>query len=191
MLTKLKGVTVFLHTREEMALRKQRAEIRATGSPPHFSGCPILIPMTTEIESVSFRRPLLDIWTATAVLNCTEDAVLRRIENGEIEWAFNIAKGLATKRCVRILAVSLVDCAKGTKPRGRSFDEVMAVILPGKIERVIASRCAAALNCCNQHVLDLFLHNGLIVRSDLPGRNGQNYVSRRAITELLKARRCS
>ena len=109
---------------------------------------------------VEIRRPLVSVWTAVAILDKSEDAVLSLIEGGEIRWAWNI--GLSTvhgKRDVRILAANLQDFITGAPvPRladAEEFKFVMSFIFPSQYSRITACSFARALNCGSEHALHL------------------------------------
>ena len=142
-----------------------------------------------QTPSIPLRRYLLDVTTAAAVLDIDSKKVFKLLENGSIEWAFDIRSKHAGRTCHRIFALSLLDYVEG-KQGSYDFDAIFKLLLPGQAEHTVIRRVASALNCKPDFV-GILLDDGSLKRVDKPRRQPKEawQIWRRSVYDFLKSRR--
>lgn len=120
--------------------------------------------------------PTLTLAGARGSLGVSEDAILVMIEEGEIPWAWNIARRGATRSELRILAA----CLPNTEARRPELklDQVVRLILGAKRPFVWGKDFYRAWNCDSQHVMNLVKEESLQtlpnhVRPDASGNKAE------------------
>lgn len=85
-------------------------------------------PMQKDLPQITFKQPLVNLWTAVAALGVLEDEVLRMIQDGSLRFAWNIACKNSGKQYVRILAHSISDfqAGKSASPSGLNLRRTLA-----------------------------------------------------------------
>jgi hypothetical protein len=102
-----------------------------------------------------FRRPLVSIETAKAVLDSSEDDVLALCESGKIRYAFDFKRANSHRRTVRILSLSLIDCANLTETQPPDIGGVIRYVLPGSSEVISLAKLGRQFNCSGSHLAAL------------------------------------
>jgi hypothetical protein len=135
---------------------------------------------------LQFKRPLIDICAAVAVLDMSRDQIVELVEDGTLEWSFNV--GLSTRRrCIRILSESVTRFLQ-VRRDAMDFQTVFATILPGQSETTLASKIARAFNV-DAYLIIRLLRAGLLKKvGQTVGRQTAS-VTRQSVREFLKARR--
>ncbi|HEV2692158.1 MAG TPA: hypothetical protein VG347_04615 [Verrucomicrobiae bacterium] len=144
-------------------------------------------------EQVMFRRPMVDLGAAMAMLDLNEQQLRRAIERGRIRWAFNLAVG--GRNHVQILVRSLANYTDRTIIQPATPEGVANMVLPPESATsgtVRGTELQFGLNIRSQHVTKL-LDAGLIAESEMSnggkGRNGSHIFTRESIVRLLVTRR--
>jgi len=146
-----------------------------------------------EGELVTFRRPMLDLGAAMAMLDLSEAQLRKEIERGRIKWAFNLGVGARTH--VQILVRSLTNYRDRTIIQPATPEGVATMVLPA--ESAVAGKVRGtdlqfALNIRSQHVTRL-LDAGLIAEAEesvaRSGRAGSPVITRESVVRLLATRR--
>jgi hypothetical protein len=87
------------------------------------------------LPQINFKRPLVNLLTAVAALDRTEDEVMGLVDEGKIAYAFNFASPDSQRRTVRILAQSIADFQNGKIATATSdaeqFNQAVRLIFPG------------------------------------------------------------
>lgn len=142
------------------------------------------------------HRPMMSIATAlTHLEDVTEDDVVAWIEEGKLQWAFNIASRDAKAREVRILS-ACIHAAQREEAFDESFEQVLARIIPpavkGKPWLTLNPQVITAIHCMPTHGIDLLLEGEFeTVRNNKPkrGPNGSPLITRESFVAFLKERR--
>jgi hypothetical protein len=148
--------------------------------------------------SVRINRPLISLWTAAGILDCTEETVERDTECGRLEWAFNLARDPhSRRRCVRVFTREILDRKTGVK-RNYSLPFVVNACFPASRASFRLREIAFAWHVSDGHIVGLF-RQGLIQPVD-PGasaqRPGQRYgrgkfprITQTSLADFLTSRR--
>jgi len=154
--------------------------------------------MSTTTKPLSFKRPLLSVWTVLSVTDLkSEDDVLAAIDDGRLLFAFNIAGKTAKSRLVRVLAASLCNFVEGTRFPKMSFEDewkhVERLIFPTPGLRSMASKdIALAWNISGTHILNLCDEGLLRIAKGSPrhsGPYGSPQVEYQSAFQFLRDRR--
>lgn len=146
------------------------------------------------------RRPMVDVSTASSMLDCDEDEVLALVDSGAVV-ALNIAVG-TKQRELRIVTLSMSQLGdRDAKARAMhrcalSADDVIGILAPGAGNKAgFASRQIRRLvSCSRKHVLRLIEAGELQL---VPGTQvargncGETKVSRDSFIRFCRARLCS
>lgn len=146
-------------------------------------------------KGLACPRPLMPLSAVMWRLDRDEDAILRLIEDGELSWAFNVARPSAREhRSPRVLTESVTDYLNG---RTRSFISaeaewqwVISMILPAG-RTAITCDLARALCCGREHIMNL-LREGAIKAEFPEVRRGMNSSPRfytQSVADWLRGRR--
>ena len=156
---------------------------------------------------VGTGRPLCDVKAAMFLLDRDEDGVLHLIEDGQLEFAFNVAMPGADARELRIwsgsirkyVAAGIVnrlpadqvdDSVRAKSSKISTVDQVVADILPGMGVEITAVALKRAFNCSSTHVHNLIGAGALeeIAHADRKQTNTR-WVARESAIRFLKTRR--
>ena len=144
---------------------------------------PILVPV---------RRPLLPLAACAVLLGLPHWKIQRLVEDGRLQFAFNIATPGARTRALRVLTKSVRDfLANPGALRSETADELTAELnglFPPLCLTYSSTAVEAVLGCSHQHVKRLVLA-GLLAQTK-PGTTGRAAIlSRKACVEFLRSRR--
>jgi hypothetical protein len=134
------------------------------------------------IVKLPISRGLLSPLTVAAITGRDEDAILKLVEGGELEFAFNIGGLARAARCMRIATLSVADFVNGQKSP-RTLGEVLRAILPGAGEVIQRTDVARYFSCSPAHAAKLFP-----VQCNR-GPNGSPAILRAEVTSFLQQRR--
>lgn len=156
---------------------------------------------------VGSGRPLCDIGAAMFLLDRDEDGILHLIEDGQIEYAFDIAAPKADSRELRIwhgslsrfVAARVVNGlpadqvgadVRSAASKAITIDQVTHDILPGASAHVTAVQLKRAFNCSSTHVHNL-IASGALQELATEGRRKTNTrrVCRDSSVNFLTSRR--
>ena len=144
-------------------------------------------------EQVMFRRPMVDLGAAMAMLDLSEQQLRREIERGRIKWAFNL--GVGTRNHVQLLVRSLAKYGNRGIIQPATPEGVADMVLPPESATsgtVRGTELQFALNIRSQHVARL-LEAGLIEKTvesqSYQGRTGSPTITRESVVRLLTLRR--
>lgn len=101
------------------------------------------------------RRGLLTPLTVAAIIGRDEHHILKLIDGGELEFAFDI-RGYGQARCLRIATLSVADYCGGCKGSRRGLEEVLRAVLPGQSRAVPRTQVAREFSCSTDHAAHLF-----------------------------------
>jgi hypothetical protein len=155
-------------------------------------------PSNTQPMRIRFRRPLVDVPTAMALIEvASQERLMALIEDGSLRWAFDISCSSVTRREVRILAESINDFLAGESHRELSeaeeFARMLALIFPVEPGPDIRSvELERVLSVSQTHIKSLMASGHLIaVNGSVPrvGRLGSVRIQFPSVVELLKRRR--
>jgi hypothetical protein len=132
--------------------------------------------------TLPISRGLLSPLTVAAITGRAEHAILKLVEGGELEFAFDIRGRARAARCMRIATLSVADFVNGHR-RSRTLDEVLGAILPGAGEVILRTDVARWFSCSPDHAAKLFP-----VQCNR-GPNGSPAIPRTKVTSFLKQRR--
>ncbi len=146
-------------------------------------------PMTTVAPRLRLKNPMVSVWTAVALIGGDEDTVLGLVEDGQIRYAWNIARTGGRNRCVRIASLSITDYLAGSKRAPAEEEEALWKSLFGASSAVAMSvaRLARVFNCSNTHVAGL-AKDGLLKQVGEAGP-WQTQVCRGSVEGFLLERR--
>jgi len=126
-----------------------------------------------------------------SLLDASESAVLRMIENGELLFAFDLAlqPSRARKRELRILPQSLEAYQAGCK-RPLEWGHVERMLLPGAEGTVLSVELERVLNVSQSHLQHLLSRKELLLCTrGRRGRGGSARVWRHSAAAFLRRRR--
>ncbi len=156
----------------------------------------LLATVTTPIPATYWKRPLLHPATFQAACGLNEDEVQAAIEDGKIEWAFDLRSEEALRGCPRIFAGSLESYqAKEAGQAGRSYqiEEVLQAILPpGNSMVVMAAELARRCGIGSDHIhalIDARSFKVLVPARTERGRNSSPGLCRKSVATWLEERR--
>jgi len=142
--------------------------------------------------NLTFKTPVVSLDTCRSVLGRGEDACIELIETGRLRFAFNLATPGTHRRLVRVLSLSLIDCALGTDSQPPSLEGAIRYILPGSSPELTAAWLSRAWNVGGTHICSL-LNAG-----ELKGTSPENrlhrqlrLLSRSSAVRFLENRRCA
>jgi hypothetical protein len=159
---------------------------------------PIDTVQKTQPMRIRFRRPLVDVPTAMALIDVSsQERLMALIEDGSLRWAFDISCSSVTRREVRILAESINDFLAGERhpelSEADEFTRMLALIFPGEPGPDIRSvELERVLSVSQTHIKSLMASGHLIaVKGSVPrvGRLGSVRIQFSSVRELLKRRR--
>lgn len=144
------------------------------------------------------RRPLCSINAAMAMLNLREDPITDLIQEGHLEYAFNIATIGSRKREVRILMASINAYQNGFRaltyshrpPDAAALNTILEGLFRHGRPHLRLSEIYDVLNCSSQHALDLW--RGGEFGPSVKQQGGQRIspiADRSAVITFLKSRR--
>ena len=140
------------------------------------------------------RRPLLNVWAVAALADVTPAKITMLCEQG-FPLAFNIApRAEASKRCLRISAMSLAAWLSSPvtvrdEPAG-ALEAELETLFPEICWAYSAVQVMRTLNCSSQQMTRLMRAGHLEVkRAGRGGRGNSALVTRRSCVEFLKSRR--
>lgn len=142
---------------------------------------------------IEYRAPLLSPVTVEAALSIDQKAVMARVQDGRLEWAFDLRGRRARNSCLRIFAGSLAVAQGRAHPaQWPNLESVLREILPGDYDPT-AARVACRFNCGSQHIYNL-LDDGILQFAEggttrRGGVHGSARIGRRSLVEFLKVRR--
>ncbi len=144
-------------------------------------------------------RPLLTVEAVRAALSYTEDEVVCDIEDGSLEWAWNIGVGESQRREIRVFAGCVEQrraCLENPRRAARQFgrSEIDAALFPrrGGKPFVKSPDVRLAFACSPDLVTDLIDAGDLTLldgTSYSAGRNGAALIAWSSVTRFLSARR--
>ena len=148
--------------------------------------------------SVRINRPLISVWTAAGIQDCTEETVERDTECGRLEFAFNLARDPhSRRRCVRVFTREVLDRKAGVK-QDYSLAFVVNACFPASRASFRLREIAFAWHVSDAHIVGLF-RQGLIKPVDAAAsapRPGRRYgrgqfprISRISLADFLTSRR--
>lgn len=146
---------------------------------------------------VPFVRPMICTWTALSLIPGLnyEEEVLALVEDGRLQFAWDMGGRDAEARLVRIYAESLNDYLAGRSAPEERGDEmgrmVSAMFGPGRAE-VPAAEVSKCWNISSGHVLNLIRRGTLpVVKGSRikPGPNGSPRISTAVLAGFLEKRR--
>ena len=151
---------------------------------------------------LAILRPLVNLWTAVAALDRSQNEVIALIEDGKLRYAWNIASRASGHREIRILTQSLVEFQSSQRlppvPPDEEFQRVVKLIFPAVSYKngVAASVCATTItkrfSAGSQHVLALADEGSLRFVKDAVRRRGPNgspAIEFASVVQFLKQRR--
>ena len=139
--------------------------------------------------TLQLKTPLVGIETCKSVLAVSEDRVLALVDSGDLRFAFNLAAPGARARTVRVLSLSLIDLAKGSKSQPSDVQDAIKYIQPGSSVHIPAAQLARSWNVSGTHVSKLLMARQLIKVSDGPHAKASPLVDRTSSVRFLTLRR--
>jgi len=141
---------------------------------------------------LTFKTPVVSLDTCRSVLGRGEDACLELIEAGRLRYAFNLATPGTHRRLVRVLSLSLIDCALGTDSQPPTLEGAIRYILPGSSPILTAAWMARHFNVGGSHIGSL-LNVGELAETSPWDRspNKDRLLSRSSAVKFLENRRCA
>ena len=129
-------------------------------------------------------RPLIPLKACMVVLDLNEDQVLAQIEDGTLEYAWNIARASANRREVRVWRGSLLK-----EPPQPEEAVYRSLFHPRRISSVELAR---TWTCSGSHIKGLVADGLITGPRDSTARSGTNSMHRfepEVLCRFLKARR--
>ncbi|TAL06140.1 MAG: hypothetical protein EPO07_02310 [Verrucomicrobia bacterium] len=155
----------------------------------------------SSLPQITFKRPLVNLWTAVAALDRSSYEVLALIEEGRLRFAWNIALRGDGQRDVRILTQSLFEFQNNQAAPSISADEdfqrAVKLIFPAVSHtRGVATVRAATIykkfSVSSCHVLSLAEQGTLRLLAGTvqrPGPDGSPQIEFNSVVEFLARRR--
>jgi hypothetical protein len=134
------------------------------------------------------KRPLVDIAVGMAVIDASAVSVLKLIDGGELEFAFNIARPGKQRRYVRILTESLRRFVNGISDP-MPFDKVLSIVVPGASSSIYQSWLARMLNVETFHITTLIRCGVFEKCGPRKNRTDSQLVTRQSVYDFLTERR--
>ena len=134
------------------------------------------------------KRPMLPLAAVKAILGVGENRIHTLIDEGALEYAFDIRLTGSERACLRVLTVSVCAYQSSQGPKV-SLDDALAFVFPKTIDTFRSCQIADRLVCDKSHVAHL-VRAGLL-RAVAPRRGFYDSlpVDRRCCLEFLKSRR--
>jgi len=136
-------------------------------------------------------KPLLPIRGVMSLVDKSEGWVLRRIEDGTLAWAWNVALDpkRGRNRELRILPACVGDYLRG-KPCSLEWADVLQLLLPNEGPEVLSTEITRILNVSGAHTYHL-AHRKLIVACSTwhRGRGGCARFRAKSFIQFLRDRR--
>ena len=143
---------------------------------------PILIPV---------RRPLLPLAACAVLLGLPHWKIQRLVEDGRLQFAYNIATQGARTRALRISTNSVRNyLANSGAPRSESSEDLTAELnrfFPALCLSYSAPAVEAVLSSSHQHVARLVRAGQLVMAQ--PANAGRAAITRKSCVEFLRSRR--
>jgi hypothetical protein len=145
---------------------------------------------TTLPLAIPAARPLVPLEACMVLLDRDEDELLAGIEEGALEWAWDIRGPEAERREIRVWRQSVLDFASGTRVT-RQHEDVLREILPGAHPRRTPEiqRLFSASQCHVQHLVEAGLLAAGGPRTAASGPASFTLISRESLCRFL-AERC-
>jgi hypothetical protein len=144
------------------------------------------------------RRPLIDVKTAMAILDCNEDHVLKRIEDGAIPWVWDIRRNCSVRSCLRLLTRSVVEAQEPQSPGvpvasdEQELASMVDSLLPRTRPTLRGTEVARLFNCSSSHITGL-IKDGLLHVSPREttsfGTDSSPWIARVSLSAFLQKRR--
>lgn len=147
---------------------------------------------TLPITNVSYLLPLMDVRAVKGAFVCSEDEVKAMIEDGTLEWGFNIASKSAERMEIRVLSVCVeaVKDEAGAKAKVPThMAGVMKCIFGPYQAQLKGAFIQQVWNCGSDHINKLVDEKSLRGVPGRPGRNGSPVIAWDVVSEFLEARR--
>jgi len=161
---------------------------------PHSSLSPppsAFVQRRFDFADLGTGRPLCSVNAAMFILDLDEDAVLYRIQDGQLPYAFDISDA-GCSREVRIWRGGLISIIKRLSvPDTITLEDVIREILPKHPGQTLrATELMRCLNCSSTHIHDL-IRSGALAEDWRPdrGQTHTRYVPRISAVEFLRSRR--
>lgn len=128
------------------------------------------LPLTVDV-----KIPVMTVSAARGALNETAAGVLDMIEEGRIEWAWDIASRSSARREIRILAVCIAD-VQGDRPATvdgeRTAADVMRILFGDERPVIFGAQLYRKMLCKHDHLTTLIREGSLRVVGE-PARKGR------------------
>lgn len=138
---------------------------------------------------LQIRKPLVGIPTIRCLTNRTEDQIMHMIENGKLQFAWNVAADRARRQCVRVLTLSVADFILGTKSQPSEIADAIKYIFPSSSEVIRASTIARMLDTSPTHVTALVKQGHLVKAGNRKHSKDTDMICRASTVKFMTLRR--
>lgn len=133
---------------------------------------------------------LVSIEFCKSVSTLSEDMILELVDQGELEYAFDIKAAGRHRRSVRVLVDSLRSYIDRSEKPSLKLDEAIALIVPrGLGDKIKASVVARRFNCSPTHVYDLVKTGSIRMLQKGRVEKDSALLCRQSVVQFLKSRR--
>ena len=159
-------------------------------------------PTARPLPRIRFCRPLVDLAATAAALDLDREHAVALIEDGRLEWAWNMARRGSKARTIRVLAASIETLQRHRSNPSRTgesdWEYVFGLILPGGQVRPGIVAKTSTIELAGRFMLDgSFVHQLLRDGEFEPikgtrcrrGRHGSPEVTIASVQSFLKRRR--
>jgi len=142
------------------------------------------------------RTSLVRIRLCSVALGISEDEVLEMIEDGRLEWAFDLRRKNSRKAFVFVLLESLqkaqdniINSLTSSDDENEEWNNVIETILPHKKPLIKGSEIVKTFSISSQHMMNL-VNDGLLVALNAKRRRTATpIITRESVIRFLKDRR--
>lgn len=146
--------------------------------------------------SFTLRHPLLDLRTCAGITNKRNRDLVLAIEDGSIQYAFDLRTANSGKREIRVLALSLRQFVDGVRPQAAQDTpartrQVVSELFPAFGESIESRNFARIVSCCSYHITRLIKggHLSGVRPTQRSGPNSSAKIPRVVAIDFLCSRR--
>lgn len=145
--------------------------------------------------SIKIKTPLVSVRFASTILGISEQGIMRLIQEGKLNWAWDFRRATARRSFIFVLAHSLRQYQDGNERSSgadycypEDWNRVIKLILPHDKLVIKGSEIVQRFSISSQHMMNLVNDGSLKVLNARRLRTSTPLISRQSVVEFLKKR---